>query len=139
MSETTLANMDDTARTRAENWVRAAGVATIVSGVLFSVMAFLLAQAVPATMAVAVSSSLGIVLAVLGVLTLRLQTWSLWAAIFIATFLLGCELWVAYGGGRKPAGETLSIFLLVIPLLVLVINVLAVGAARALLGRPSAP
>lgn len=139
MSDTTSPQTEDAARVRAENLVRAAGVASIIGGALFAAMALTFARAGASELDLGTYTIAGIAVSVLGVLTLRLETWSMWATIGIAAAFLGGELWLAYGSGRTPGGKTLSLFLLVVPLILLVFNTLAVGAARGLTAKCSPP
>lgn len=139
MSDTTSPQAEDAARLRAENFVRAAGVASIIAGVLFAAMAMTFTRVGAVELDLGTYTIAEIAVAVLGVLTLRSQTWSMWATIAIATAFLGGELWLAYGFGRTPQGRTLSVFLLVVPLILLVFNALAVGAARGLMPKRSRP
>jgi len=120
------------------NRVRAAGAATIASGGL-TIIAVVLGITLLGTpmndVTIWVALAIGVLLCGLGLTTLRIRTWSLWATAAVMAILLGGQLWVAHVGGESQSA-TLSVFSLIVPLIVLVINVLAVGAIRRLRPRP---
>ncbi len=120
------------------NRVRAAGAATIASGglaILGVVLAVTVAGAPMNDLTIWVALAIGVLLCGLGLTTLRIRAWSLWATAAVMAVWLGGQLWVAQVGD-DPQGATVSVFSLIVPLVVLVINVLAIGAIRRLRIRP---
>ncbi|MBN1343370.1 MAG: hypothetical protein JXQ73_11855 [Phycisphaerae bacterium] len=120
---------------RAVNLLRAAGSTTVIAGVLivlYYVLALALTPGQQSDLAVAAGLILGVVLCGLGVMTLLLRTGGLWPTMIIAGILLAMQLLNAFMSASGQGQETLSVFALVVPLIVLVFNTLAVGAARTL-------
>ncbi len=132
MVEEQPSRTEHVSRRRAEEWVRAAGAVTIAAGlmVLFIALVVTLTQAQAESLPVFISMVLGVLISLLGVMTLRRRAWGPWATMVIMGLFLAEQFWAAYGGGRKPEGATLSVFLLVVPLIVLIVNTRAIGAIR---------
>jgi hypothetical protein len=102
---------------------------------LLNVLAAVVARPAGSKLWLGVGFACGVLFCVLGVMTVRLRAWSVWTSAIIAAVLLAGELWSAYGGGRRPEGATVSVFVLTVPAIVLIMNMLAVGAARRLPSR----
>jgi len=120
---------------RAVNTIRAAGAATIVGGLLtvaYVVLFALLAPIRSDRLEFGIALTVGIALVVSGVGTLRRSNRSLWATVLITATVLAVQLWTAYGGGSRARNAGLSVYLLTVPMVVLLINTFAVGAARSL-------
>lgn len=132
MSEKKQTSPETPAARTAANTIRAAGLATLVSGLLFGILALSLAQQDMAGYGIALWLVVGAALTALGIMTLWIWTWALWPALLIGAGLLGAQLYAAYGGGNKPTANRVSVFFLTIPLIILIANALALGAARKL-------
>jgi hypothetical protein len=116
---------------------RAAGSATVIAGgltLLYGVIAEGVLRIPVSGGRTGLVFALGLLLCVLGAMTMRSLLWSCWATMIVAAMMLASELWTAYAHGR-PDGTVLSVFSLVVPLIVLVLNTLTVGSLRDLRNR----
>jgi hypothetical protein len=121
---------------RAREMARAAGWATIVAGLLTAVYAVLfnlLVCSEPARLDAAVALMMGAALILSGIGVLRRSGAALWITIIMVAGVLGLQLWTAYSG--YMGSEGVSIYLLTVPLVILIVNTLAVGTVRRLAAR----
>ncbi len=116
------------------NMIRAAGAATIVAGVLlivFAVLTVTLGGPNADRMGAFLDFVVGLALCGLGAISFRVHPWAPWVTLLIMFLFLAGQLWMAYGGDEL-SGERISVFMLVVPLIVLIFNTLSIGAARTL-------
>ncbi len=125
---------------RSINQIRAAAAATLIAGGLTIVYAFgtiLMARDDLDRIAASLDLFVGLVICALGLLSLRIHRWSPWATTCVMAAFLAGQLYEAYSN-ELTVGPQLSVFMLVVPLIVLVFNTLAIGAVRSLPPEPQA-
>lgn len=127
----------DATTTNAVNMIRAAGSATIVAGVLlvlFAILSTVYSGQSADKLKAFLDFVVGLALCGLGVMSLRVHPWASWVTLLLMFLFLAGQLWTAYGTGEDST-RRISVFMLVVPLIVLIFNTLSIGAARSLGGK----